>query len=75
MAAIDPSEPADLEDTPNGTTRPRATLKILREESENDEDDEEDDEEDGDAAQAVEPPDPGVRFTGDGGPPAPRSSL
>jgi FK506-binding nuclear protein len=30
MAAIDPSEPAEIQETANGTTRPRATLKIVR---------------------------------------------
>lgn len=30
MAAIDPSQPAEVEETANGTTRPRATLKIIR---------------------------------------------
>ncbi|KAH6675521.1 putative FK506-binding protein 4 [Halenospora varia] len=43
MAAIDPSEPAQLQDGPNGTSRPRATLKLIRrsDESEEDEDSEE----------------------------------
>lgn len=46
MAAIDPSEPAELEDTPNGTSRPRATLKLIRQtDDSDDEDDDEDDEE------------------------------
>ncbi|TVY44999.1 FK506-binding protein [Lachnellula subtilissima] len=49
MAAIDPSEPAEIEETPNGTTRPRATLKIIRqtgpfEEDDSDDEDDEDDE-------------------------------
>lgn len=30
MAAIDPSEAAEVQETANGTTRPRATLKIVR---------------------------------------------
>lgn len=42
MAALDPSEPAQVEETANGTTRPRATLKILRQQIE--EDDEENEE-------------------------------
>lgn len=46
MAAIDPSEPAELEDTPNGTTRPRATLKIIRQTGDFEDDDSEDDSED-----------------------------
>jgi FK506-binding nuclear protein len=40
MAAIDPSEPAEVEEASNGTTRPRATLKIVRQ-SLGSEDDEE----------------------------------
>jgi FK506-binding nuclear protein len=40
MAAIDPSEPAEIQETANGTTRPRATLKIVRQ-PEGSEDDEE----------------------------------
>ncbi|RDL34532.1 uncharacterized protein BP5553_07660 [Venustampulla echinocandica] len=45
MAAIDPSEPAELEDTPNGTSRPRATLKLIRQVEDSDDEDDEDDEE------------------------------
>jgi len=40
MAAIDPSEPAEVEENGNGTLRPRATLKIVRQ-PEGSEDDEE----------------------------------
>lgn len=42
MAAIDPNEPAELEETTNGNTRPRATLKIIRQlEGDDDEEDNE----------------------------------
>ncbi|TVY83432.1 FK506-binding protein [Lachnellula suecica] len=44
MAAIDPSEPAEVEDAPNGTTRARATLKIIRQTGDFDDDDDEDSE-------------------------------
>ncbi|KAF4635490.1 hypothetical protein G7Y89_g2597 [Cudoniella acicularis] len=39
MAAIDPSEPAQLQDGPNGTSRPRATLKLIRRSKDSEEDD------------------------------------
>ena len=42
MAAIDPSEPAELNENSNQTTRPRATLKIIRQaDGDDDEDNEE----------------------------------
>ncbi|TVY48957.1 FK506-binding protein [Lachnellula occidentalis] len=54
MAAIDPSEPAEVDETPNGTTRPRATLKIIRQTGPFEEDDSEDeDDEDDETLQAL----------------------
>ncbi|TVY59182.1 FK506-binding protein 4 [Lachnellula cervina] len=54
MAAIDPSEPAEIEETPNGTIRPRATLKIIRQSGPFEEDDSEDeDDEDDETLQAL----------------------
>jgi FK506-binding nuclear protein len=44
MAAIDPTEAPEVDEKANGTTAPRATLKIVRTQS-SDEDDEEDNEE------------------------------
>jgi FK506-binding nuclear protein len=41
MAAIDPSEPAELDENSSETTRPRATLKIIRQADGDDDDDNE----------------------------------
>ncbi|RDW85095.1 FK506-binding protein [Coleophoma cylindrospora] len=45
MAAIDPSEPAAEDENSTATTRPRATLKIIRQPLSADDEDDEDDEE------------------------------
>ncbi|TAQ88219.1 Peptidylprolyl isomerase [Chlorociboria aeruginascens] len=46
MAAIDPSAPAEIDENSDGATRPRATLKIIRQSSEGSDNDEEDDDPD-----------------------------
>ena len=40
MAAIDPSEPAEIEEGTNGITRPRSTLKLIRQNGGSEDDEE-----------------------------------
>jgi len=44
MAAIDPSEPAEEDESSNGLPRPRSTLKIIRQAQDEDDEDDEDQE-------------------------------